>query len=307
MNGNTSLIVFNPTEVEAFGNTFLNTIVAHELVKEEAEAQLQAANERESFIDFELTRAVMFLHSKGKLSAHDIFGDKKDSEKLYRQLLIDLGVLKRTITDDDKVVYDFTDPALRGQFYFGQDEQDRLYKEYRRAGVEEEVAKARAEAEIKRRRSRRNLLNWRLARAFKATVALVDSGATLADLTYVEGPNGQLQPQIRKGPAEIMGTKAEPVLIYTKAAAKAEGATQMPTLGGLVKVAEAKAKPSESASAGRTDDTRPTTDGPVDEKDFLASVNTVTMVVKGREGQFSEPEKTALKNLLTLLKECGIK
>lgn len=300
------LVIFNPTAVTEFGNKFVAAMLQHELRKEAAEAELQAASEREGFFDFELTRAAMFLHNdeNAGVNVYDVFGDKADVEKLNRSVLLALGVIERTITDDDKVVYDFTDPAIRGSYSFGADVEKTLVKQHQKEGKSEEEAKALVKGEIKQRRSRRNALNIRLKRCIKAAVALLDAKATPDDLQYTQTTAGELVPVIAKGPKEVMGNSKKPVVIHSKNAAKMEGASAVPSMSGIASVAETKhtKKPSskdETETSNRNEGKS--------EEDFLALVNATGQAIKNREGNFSDAEKTALANLATFLSESGVK
>lgn len=276
-----AIVVFNPSAVATFGNNFLKALVFHELSLEAAQRELADGAKREDFIDVELTRAAMALHDAEKIDLLKIYGTNSDSTSLYRAILVEIGVYVREIKDD-KVLYSFTDKELAQQYEY----DDKLKKDN--------------EAEYKRRHARRNSLNIRLARCCKAALALIEAGATIDHVTYKENNQGERQPVITKGPAEIMGLSKE-VVIHSKNAAAVEGATRKPTLGGLAKIADEKHKKvDEPASKGETETTtRKEGENGTNEEDFLAMSNAFLMAMRTREGKFSDSEIAALKNVLT--------
>ena len=284
---NNDLVLFDPKQVAVLGNRFLGAIVAHELAREHAEKEISDASRRENFIDLEFTKCAMYLHGEERIDLFKIYGSNQDSAVLYRSILVELGVLKRTISDNDTVEYSFTDPKLETQFHFPNSlkEQD--------------------EAEFLRRRSRRNSLNIRLARCCKAAIAMIESKATVSDITYRENAETkEREAVISKGPKEVMG-KAKEAVIHTKNTAKIDGAEYTPTIAGLARVSDAKHK--TTAKNDVETSTRAAGDKGANEADFLAMANAFIMVVKGREKTFSEAEKTAMKNVLTELKANDIK
>lgn len=306
MDGTTAnaMVVFKPQEVAEFGNKVLMELVAHEIAKEEAMDTIQRAEKVESFIDVELTKVAMFLHNEEHIDLYQLYGNKQQVSALNRAILTEMGVLERTITDDDKVEYAFTDPKLRDTFYFDQAV----------ASIKEpkDEAEANAVEEHRRRRSRRNSLNIRLQKVAKAAVAMIDAGASFEDIVYKENPTtGRTEPVITKGPKEVLG-KNDEIVITGKGATVAEGATTSPTLAGLAKLADARHKASsdDASSKGSTEaTTKKEGEGSrgTSEEDFLSTANVMITLIKQREGKFSDPEKTALKNILTLAKESGIK
>lgn len=276
-----ALVTFNPNAVGEFGNTFLKALVFHELSREEAEKELAEAAKREDFIDVELTKAAMSLHAAEKIDLLKIYGTNADSSSLYRSILVEIGVYVRKI-ENDKVLYSFTDKELAAQYEY------------------DDALKKADESEYKRRHSRRNSLNLRLARCCKAALALVEAGATIDHVTYKTNEQGERQPVITKGPAQIMGLSKE-ISIHSKNAATAEGATIKPTLGGLAKIADAAHKKvDEPASKGETETTtRKAGENGTNEEDFLAMANAFLMAMRSREGKFADAEISVLKNVLT--------
>lgn len=282
------MILFDPKHVVETGNKFLGAILAHEMAKEAAEQELAAAQERESFINVEMTKMAMWLHSEGHIDLLKAYGDKRETSALYRSILVEIGVLKREITDDDTVVYAFTDPALKEAYSFEQ-----AIANYKH-GEDEDKPKYSPEqvAEHKQRRSRRNALNIRLANVCKAALALYESKATIDDLSYREKEDGTRVAVLTKGPKEVMGKSAS-IDIVVGNAAKAKGATLTPTISGLAKAADHKHKPATK----QTTETAKKDGAPKDENDFLALINAAMMAVKAREGTFTDAEKQAMKNL----------
>ncbi len=286
----TALVKFTAKEVGNFGNTFLKALVNAESVKNDATRALQQVEEQETFLDFEFTRAALFLHEKEKVNLLKIYdNDKKATSILYRNILTHIGVLKRTVTEDDIVEYNFTDPTLNDVYYF------------------DAALKEKDEAEYTRRRNRRNSLNIRMARVIKGAIALVDADASSKDLVYKKDEKtGNQVPVITKGPKEVLG-KSEEVRIFAKTGSKQEGASYASTIGGLAKVADGKHKEKPTSSAETSSTTQKPGEGVVGESDFIATVNTLMSMVKGREGEFSDGEKIVLKNLLTTITNNGIK
>lgn len=279
-----AIVVFEPSAIAAYGNQMLNVIVQHEDARENAEAALRQADEREKIIDFELTRVALFLHHEEKIDLFAIYADGKEtSSKLYRSILTETGVLARKVDNEtDKVVYDFTDEALKGKFEFSED------------------LKEKDEDEYKKRRSRRNALNMRLARVCKAAVALFEAKATADDMQITKDEaTGELRAVISKGPSEVMGKSGE-VQIHSKSVSPVEGGTATPTISGLAKLADNNHKP-VAASKSETETT--------DKKfpaaaDFVAVINAAIMAVRGKENTVTAAEKALLMTLANEIKTC---
>lgn len=285
-----AIVPFNPTEIATFGNNMIKAIVTHDNLKIAAESELKRADEREKIIDTELVRVALYLHETEKVDLYDVFKDDKNSSMvLYRKILIELGVLVQKIEPGaDAVTYEFTDPELKEAYYFSK-----------------ELEKSN-EAEYKARRARRNHLNIRLARACKAGIALVEAGAksdnvVIKTLTHKDG-SIETVPVITAGPVELMGKSTE---VRLGKGANMEGASVSPTITGLSKIADKKHKATTSISAAATEST--TRVATSNAEDFMALANTFIMAVKAKENEFDETEKALLKNVLTTLRECGIK
>jgi hypothetical protein len=281
------IVVFEAANVATIGNQFLNGILMHEASMEAAKAEIVQGEKRENFIDFEMTKAVLFLHGTEAIDLYKLYGDKKASQVLYRQILTELGVLAKTITDEDTVEYSYTDPSLKDQFFL------------------DGALKETDEAEYLRRRSRRNSLNIRLARVRKAAIALHDANATPDDLVYRDNDDGSKSAVITKGPRDIMGEGAE-VSINSDARKPLEGAKFSPSITGLAKMADSAHKEVAPSKDKAETDAGKAGEGVNGEADFLATVNTLVMMIKGREGKFAKTEETALRSLASQLKEANL-
>lgn len=281
-----AVVTFDPKAVATYGNQMLNVIVQHEDAREDAERALKQAGEREKVIDFELTRVALHLHTEEKIDLYAIYDDNRESSaRLYRSILVETGVLAKKIDDEtDKVLYDFTDDALKGKFDFNED------------------LKEKDEGEYKKRRSRRNALNIRLQRVCKAALALFEAKATTDNMQIAKDEeSGELNAVITKGPKEVMG-KEGTVQIHAKSVSPVEGATATPTITGLAKFSDTKHKPAkEPASKAETESSNRNEGGA---KDFAATINAAIMVVKAKEGKVTTQEKAQLKNLLTEIENC---
>lgn len=290
------MVLFEPSAIATIGNRFLAAIVSHELAVEDAQAEIQRGAKREQFIDMEMTKAMMFLHSDADsgVDLYRVYGDKKESEILFRSVLVAMGVTKKIVTKEDKVEYEFTDATLKDAYYFPAAMNDP-----KKLG-EDDVTYTTRIAEFTKRRSRRNALNIRLNRCVKAAIALAESGANAESIVYRENDNGSVDIVLTAGPKAVMGDEKE-VVIVTGNTAKVKGASQTPTLSGIVKVADDahKEKPAAKADSGEGA-TRKATDGDTtaNENDFLAMVNAMLMTIRGRENVFQDAEKAALRNLL---------
>lgn len=295
-----AIVTFDPKAVGNFGNQMLNILIQHEDAKEAAETALQQANEREKVIDFELTRVALFLHGEEKIDLYAVYEESRDAtSKLYRSILTETGVLSRTIDDaTDKVLYDFTDKSLKGSFDF-----DAAIANYKHDPEKEEKPSYTSEQveEEKKKRSRRNALNIRLARVCKAALALSEAKATPDNMVIEQADDGTLSAVINKGPSEVMG-KEGTVQIHGKSVKPVEGATATPTVTGLAKLSDTKHKKAKETSK---QDTETTTRKSGEGADVIATLNAALMVVKGLEGKPANKEQeTALKNLLTEIKKC---
>jgi len=276
-----AIIEFNPNAIETYGNSILNVIVQHEEARNQAEHALAQANEREKVIDFELCRTVLWMHQDEQIDLHAIYdGNKDSSQKLYRDILVKTGALERRVDENsDRIIYDFTDPKVAGKFDFTKELEEADPDEY------------------KKRRSRRNGLNLRLARVCKAAVALNEADATTDDMRIEKTEDGGLEAVITKGPAEVMGEEAS-VQIFSKSVSPVEGASVTPTVTGLAKLADSVHKPKTSKAdveqASRNEG------GSV--ADFHAVMNAAIMAIRGLEG---EPDRSQIDLLNAVMAEIG--
>ena len=295
MTEQTALVYFEPANIAKFGNEALRFVLTHEMRKELAEQELKEAQNRERAIDAEFVRVAMYLHNEGEIDLFKAYGNKKDTAHLYNGILISLGILRKAIVDD-QVVMQFTDPDLEDAYSFKQAVAS--YKQ----GEDEETPRYAPEqiAAEKVKRSRRNSLNIRLQRVAKAALELIEAKASPDDIKTVEKENGDVSIVLTKGPKTVMGKEKE-VEIASGNVAKVEGATFTPTITGLAKAADARHK-EEPNSKQKTESAQPSVNT-ANEQNFLALVNAVTMAVAKREGTFTDPEKQAMKNLLTSLEK----
>lgn len=289
----TDMILFNPAELATQGEKFLGALLEHELRKEAAETELAQASARDVTINTELMRAALFLHSEDKIDLEKIYGTREQVASLNRAILVELGIAKRIVTDTDKVEYVFQNPALAEAYEFKQavcDYKHDKEKEPKPLYTEAQVAAERV------KRSRRNSLNIRLATACKSALAMYKAGAGIEHVVYREKADGSTVPVLTKGPIGVMGEQAEVELVSGNAA-KAKGATYTPTISGLAKVEDMTHKPAskQETEHGKKDA------GPISEADFLALMNAAMLAINKREGQFTDAEKTAMKNVGTAL------
>lgn len=287
------ITVFKADEIAEFGNKLLRALVVSDAAVAEAEKTLNNASKLDVFVDVEMTKAALFLQENDRIDLLKIYGNKNDSAVIYRALLTEMGVLKRIVTDDDKVIYEFTDPLLAGEYNYNEE------------------LKKKDETEYNRRSSRRNALNIRLNKIIRAAVALYESGTRPEHMVYKQDTDGSTVAVITKGPDAVKGEDLEIVLKPgVGKAGKAKGATHTASLNGLAKLADSehreKEPESKSGIEGTTlkDGETSTTNS---EENFLATANTLIRMINGREKTFSDPERTVLKNILTTIKESGIK
>lgn len=280
---NTEIVTFNPQEITTYGNRLLNIIIKHEEARSSAENALRQADNRDQIIDFGLTRVAMYLYENRELDLYSVYSDRKeDSMRLYQAILSETGVLSKRIDEEtERVIYDYTDSDLKGKYEFNE--------ELRRTDVEE----------YKRRRSRRTSLNIRLQRVCKAAVTLIDSGATMANLTITQDVDGNPCAKITKGPSEVMGNK-DVVQIHSRSVAPVEGASATPTITGLAKISDKKRrkKPEPKAVAEPVED--------VSQRDFTLIVNAAIDAIRGLDGNPSPNQTQQLRLLMTEIKNCGI-
>ena len=281
-----ALVAFDPKAIGSLGNQFLNILIEHQDRRDSAEQELAQADKRDAVIDAELVKVCMYLHSEEKVNLLDVYsGNNKTIAAVNRAILTEMGVYERKM-EGDTVVYQFTDDNIRQKFDF-------------------DAKKATdGDADHIAARSRRNGLNVRLSKAVKAAISLIDAKATVDDVVISQNAEtGQTEVKITKAPKQVMGKEKELVLQGTSGK-KAEGAEYSSTLNGLAKYADKKHKSDDTASKQKTessDSKANPSQGAVSEEDFLATVNTLIQMVKGREGTFSKQEKTAMANLMGVL------
>lgn len=285
MSNELAIVTFETGAVATYGNKFLNFVHSHEQAKEAAEAAILQANNRDAVIDTQLLQAVLFLHHDEQIDVMSALHGNAAVKKLNQATLIALGVQTWTSpAAGEAPVLTYTDANIA--------------ELYDVSNVDKESPDYAA------RSSRRVALNQKLKRAYESAIAILDANGTYESIVTVEGDNGELRTVLRAGPKEIMGDQSE-VVLGSRGAAKANGATLAPTLTSLSRVTRAAHDNGEDAtSKGATETaTRKDGEGTVDKEDFLAMLNAFTNAVKGREGTFDRAEKTAMKNLAALLAE----
>jgi hypothetical protein len=292
----TDLITFEEKTVTQFGNKFLGALLMHEQRKTEAEQELARAETRETILDTELVKALLFLHQTERLNLIAVRGKRPDVQALYRAIRIDLGIMQQVEGMNGAVNFEYTSEEMRDAYDFSAAIANYVH-DTKRDGPTAKYSPEEVAAHVARR-SRTNGLNARLQRACFAALALAEAGTHPEHLTLREREDGVMEPVLINGPKAIMGDAAE-VVIKTGRAEKAKGAAVSPTITGLSQIAkkpEAPAPAQPTGSAATNEEASAGT-GPLTEKDFIGMVNTLIMQIKTREGTFSDIERTALKSL----------
>ena len=282
MSNELATVTFETGAVATYGNKFLNFVHSHEAAKAAAEAAIQQAENRDAVIETQLLQAIMFLHHDEQIDVMSALMGNAAVKKLNQAVLVALGVQQwESESAGEAPVLTYTDPNIAELYDTSNVDKD--------------------SPDYAARLSRRVALNQKLKRAYESSIAILDAGGTHESIVTVEGDDGQVRTVLRAGPKEIMGDASE-VIIGSRGAAKAEGASLAPTLTSLSRVARAAHDTGKADSKGATEtSTRKDGEGTVDKEDFLAMVNALTNAVKGREGTFDRAEKTAMKNLAKLL------
>lgn len=285
--GSMEVAPYNPNAVAEFGNKFLWSLIAQAGAEEEAQKLAAAAGEAKQFLSFEMTRAIMDLSvktegSKDEVDVYSVFGTAKDVGKLNTRVLLQMGVLKREVTEDDTVQYVWTDSSIETMYSYT-----------------EELKKAQPD-EYTRRFNNRKRLNMRLNEAYRAVAILRDQGLSTDDLYYSEAEDGSMVPTIRNAPKAIGG---DTQIVQLNARKPVKGATLSPTMSSLVKLANDKHK-----SSAREDDRNDKGEqrkgeaqlGMSDEA-FGRIVNTLRNAITAQEGTFTDEMKKQIKALSEFL------
>jgi len=265
-----------------FGNDFLVNLVTVAAIDEELQQKAAAVTDAKGNIQFEMARAVFELANakKNNIDVFSIFGKPGDVQKLNTRLLVAMGVQTRTMTEDDEVIYKWTDKRVEALYAYTADLKQENPDEYNK------------------RFKNRKRLNQRFAEACKATAALIDSGCKPSDLSYKKNDAGEFVPVIANAPKEIGGEQGT-VAIGGRTAV--EGATHSPTMASLVKVATAKHKPKPAAKGGEGE--RDEAKLGMSDEEFGALCNRVIRAMVAQEGKLTKGMKKQLQNLKARIDE----
>lgn len=288
------LTEFKINSVAEFGPQILNTILLQDSEKEKLDAAVHQSEQREQFIDFNLTKMALALHQKfsdDKDSPTDLFKvyseQRQEASALYRNILVHTGVLEKKVEevspDNFRATYSFKDPKLSDKFYFTSE------------------LKTQDEEEYKRRRSRRNALNLRLNRACKAALALHEAGAKPSDMQIKENAKTKIvEASIKTGPKEIFGATNEPIVISSGSKQPLDGASVSPTITGLASVSDNAHK---TATKNSTEQANKKTES---QKDIDALLNTALMTIRklADANSATDAQKSVIKNILTEAQRC---
>lgn len=265
------LVRYEPNAIVDFGNNFMEGLVAAAAMSEEAQRLSDQAGQANNFLSFEMMRAVYDLNERfDDVDIYKIFSVAKDVEKLNQKVLVHMGVLKRSIAEDDTVSYQWTSDTVRNLYEYTQELKDK------------------DPAEHTRRFNNRKRLNMKLSEACKAACSLKDQGLKTDDMFYSEDPETKLPvPTIRNAPKQITGDKTEIQLGARKAVA---GATMTPTMTSLVKLASEAHKVKEVKSKDVVDPNEMQEGHAklgITDEDFGSIVNTLIRTINNQEYTFT--------------------
>lgn len=284
-NNGMSLTPYKANEVAEFGNKFMMSLVMQAGAEEEAQKALNAAGELKQYLQFEMTRAVFDLSIKyedGKdaVDIYAVFGEAKDVEKLNRNVLIRMGVLKREIGEDDTVKYVWTSKEVEQLYAYTKQLKEDNPSEY------------------DRRFNNRKRLNMRLNDAFKATAVLRDQKLTTADLFYSEDDKGQLVPTIKNAPKAIGG---EAGIVQMNSRTPVKGATLSPTMSSLVKLATERHKAPKADRTDKGEQRQGEAKLGMDDETFGRAVNLVRQAITAQENVYTEDMVKHIQGLIAFL------
>lgn len=283
--GTMSLQPYNPNAIAEFGNAFAYSLVMQAGLEEEAQKALAQAGEAKQFLSFEMTKAILDMYYKYEedpkhaIDVYGVFGEAKDVEKLNTKVLINFGVLRREINDNDEVEYIWTDERVKSLYSYTKALKDKNADEYTR------------------RFNNRKRLNARLSDAYKAVAGLLDNNLSPDDLFYSEDESGSLVPTIKNAPKDIGGDKG---IVQFGAKKPVAGAKLSPTMSSLVKLATEKHKP-KSDRTDKGENREGDTPMGMSDEDFGGIVNTLRRAINHQEGKFSDDMKKQLKALQDFL------
>ncbi len=281
---NITLVPYSADNLEAFGASFAETLILTAVAEEEAQKQMAAVGEAKQYLSFEMMRAIFDIASQDeKLDPYAIFGEAKDVEKLNKRILLKMGVLKKTISEDDTVEFTWTSEKLAKQYAYTK------------------ALKEENEAEYERRFNNRKRLNQRLSDACKSACTLLDAKLKSDDLFYSEdSTTGAMVPTIRNAPKAIGGTEGVIQMNQRKPVA---GATMSPTVASLIKIAKDK----HNAPKGDRNDKGENREGVaklgMSDEDFGTVVNTLKRAINAPENTFSQAKYEQIESLVEYLNE----
>jgi len=278
-----ALTTYDPKSIQTFGNSIMTALVAQAGMEEEAQKLAATATEAKSFISFEMTRAVFDLSDRlDDIDPYAIFGKAKEVERLNTRVLMHMGALKRTVTSDDEIVYEWTDKNIENMYSYTKELQDE------------------DKAEYTRRFNNRKRLNMKLSEAYKAVAALKDQGLKPADLFYSENEAGEQVPTIQNAPKELAGDSKS---IQLGSRRPIVGATMSPTMSSLIKLAEKahKVEPKTEERKDKGENRNGVAQIGMSDEDFGSICNTVIRAVNAQENVFSEQQIKTLKALTSVI------
>ena len=272
------IVAFDKKAPAQFGNDFLANLVMVAAIDEELQEKAAKVADAKSNLGFEMTRAVFELASaaKNKIDVYAVFGKAGDVAKLNTRLLVAMGVQKRTMTEDDEVVYNWTDKKVESLYAYT-------------AALKQENP-----AEYEKRFRNRKRLNQRLAEACKATATLMDSGNKPGDLVYQKNDTGEFVPVIKNAPKEIAG-ESDNVALGGRTTLP--GASKSPTMGSLVKISTEKHKANKEPTKGKDGESGNTAKLGMKDEDFGAICNQLIRAIKAQEGKLTEDMRKQLANV----------
>jgi hypothetical protein len=284
-----SLVPFNPKSVQVFGNNFMLALVAQVGLETEATKALADANHLKTFLSFEMTKAVFSLamKTKGQKNEIDLYAvfstETKDVQKLNNRVLQEMGVMKREVQDDDRVVYIWTDKKVQELYDYTGD------------------LKEKDEPEYQKRFNNRKRLNQRLADAYKAASTLMDHKLSPEDLYYSEDESGTLVPTIQNAPKQIAGD-TEKGIVQLNQRKPVKGANLSPTISSLIKISTERHKEPSAPRQDKDEKREEEKMGMTDEA-FGSIVNSLRRAIQKQENVFTPEMQKQIAALKPLIDE----
>lgn len=269
---------FDKKSPAKFGNDFLQSLIMVASMDEEVQAKAQMVNEAKQNLGFEMTRAVFELaaNEKNKIDIYAVFGKAGDVQKLNTKLLVAMGVQRRDVSDDDEVVYNWTNKEVEALYSYTA------------------ALKQENEAEYDKRFKNRKRLNQRFAEACKSVAALMDAGNKPSDLVYQKNDAGEFVPIIKNAPKAISGEQDHVAL---GARTPVQGASHSPTMSSLVKIATTAHKPKDATKGKEGSEGDNKAKMGMSDEDFGAIVNQLRRAIDAQEGTLTSEMKKQLRAL----------